>query len=64
MIIDTKKLNLILANKCLSVGELAELSEVNTVTLSRIRKGTQKARPRTIGKIARALKVDAELIVK
>ena len=36
LIIDAEKVNLLLANECLSVGELAELSGVDTVTLSRI----------------------------
>jgi len=64
MIIDTKKLDALLANKCMSLKELANTSGVDTGTLSRLRSGSRAARPQTIGKIARALKVDAELIVK
>lgn len=55
MKIDTKKYGLLLANKGLSVKELAAISGVNAVTLCRIKKGIQVARPQTLGKIAKAL---------
>lgn len=64
MLINVEKFNLLLANKCLSVTEFAQLSGVNEVTLSRIRNGTQKARPQTIGKIARALETNVESLIK
>ncbi|HBB28314.1 MAG TPA: hypothetical protein DC000_03520 [Clostridiales bacterium] len=60
MVINLDKLNLAIANRCLSVNELSAISGVNSVTLCRIRKGTQKARPKTVGKLARALKCKVE----
>lgn len=58
--IDTKKYNLLLANRSMSVKELASLSRVNEVTLCRIKNGTQVARPQTLGKIAKALNCKVE----
>lgn len=63
MNIDVEKMNLLLANKCLSLTEFAKLSDVSEVTISRIRNRSQNARPQTIGKIARALGTDVESII-
>lgn len=63
MIIDIEKYNLLLAKNCLSVTNLSKLSGVSEVTLSRIRNGSQKARPQTIGKIARALDTTVENLI-
>lgn len=60
MYVDTKRFNLILANKVLSVKELSKLSGVNEVTLCRIKNGSQAARPQTLGKIAKALQCTVE----
>lgn len=43
--------------------ELSEVSGVNVTTLSRINKGKQKPSMKTIGRIAKALKVDVEELV-
>ena len=64
MIIDVEKYNLLLAENCLSVIDLSKQSGVSEVTLSRIRNGLQKARPQTIGKIARALDTTVENLIK
>lgn len=63
MIIDTEKVNLLLANKCMSINELANTSGVDKVTISRIRNGSQKPRPKTLGKIARALGTNVENLI-
>lgn len=55
MKIDNKKITLLIANKGLSSTELSKLSGISTVTLCRIKNGSQIARPRTLGKIAMAL---------
>lgn len=49
-----------MANAGLSASELATLSDVNEVTICRIRKGNQVARPKTLGKIAKALNCKGE----
>ncbi|MEG1619791.1 MAG: helix-turn-helix transcriptional regulator [Eubacterium sp.] len=64
MKIDTKKLDLIMAENCLSAEELAKLTGVSSVTVSRIKKGTQKARPKTIGKIVKALNLKVNELIK
>ncbi|WP_167955619.1 helix-turn-helix domain-containing protein [Anaerosporobacter faecicola] len=55
MKIDITKLMLLIANKGLSSTELSKLSGISTVTLCRIKNGSQVARPQTLGKIAMAL---------
>lgn len=63
MKIDNKNLTLIMAKQCLLVKDLAIKSDVDIVTITRIRKGKQAARPATVGKLARALDVDVEEII-
>jgi DNA-binding Xre family transcriptional regulator len=58
--IDIMKYNLLLANKGISVKELATQSGVNAVTLCRIKNGAQDARPQTLGKVAKALQCKVE----
>jgi len=60
MKINTRKYNLLLANKGMSVKDLAALSGVNEVTLCRLKNGSQTARPQTLGKIAKALQCKVE----
>jgi transcriptional regulator with XRE-family HTH domain len=64
MKINTKNLDLAMANACLSVDELSKLSGVNITTLSRIRRGSQEPMPKTIGKLARALECKAEELIE
>ena len=63
MQIDKIKLQLLLAEKELSAKDLAEMAEISPQTISKIiKKGRSK--PKTIGKIAKALGVEpAELVV-
>lgn len=64
MKLNVNKYDILLANMCLSVKELSKISGVNVITLSKLRNGS-KAMPKTIGRIAKALNVDAiELIEK
>lgn len=55
MKLSVKKLNLLLANRVMSIEKLSKESEVSKVTLSRMKAGAQEPRPQTLGKIARAL---------
>lgn len=63
MKIDKMKLDLAMANKAYSAKELSKICGVSQVTIVRITKGTQEARPRTVGKIALALGVDVTAII-
>lgn len=64
MKIDKMKLDLAMANKAYSAKELSKKSGVSQVTIVRITKGTQNARPETVGKIALALGVDVTEIIE
>ncbi|SHI92556.1 helix-turn-helix domain-containing protein [Parasporobacterium paucivorans] len=64
MRIDSNKLNILAAKSCLSMIEISKLSGVDTVTISRILKGSQEPRIQTIGKLARALNVQVEDLIK
>jgi transcriptional regulator with XRE-family HTH domain len=64
MKVDCIKLNLALAKSCLSMTELSKLSGINKVTLTRIRKERQEPKPKTVGKIAKALNVDVTELIE
>ena len=55
MKIDTGKLDLFLARQCLSLSDLRDGSSPQT--LRRVRRG-EEIKPRTVGRIAKALGVD------
>lgn len=61
--VNSQKLIMAIANAGYSATELAIVSGVSKVTLARFKAGTQKARPQTLGKIARALNVKAEDLI-
>lgn len=64
MRIDKRKLDLELARRSMTVGELRKRSGVPPATITRIINGTRKGRPVTIGRIAAALDIDPkELLV-
>ena len=46
--------------RALSLADLAQLSKVGRVTISRIENGRQKPRPKTIRALAQALQVEVE----
>ena len=62
--INLQKLQIAMANKAFSSKELSEKCGVSQVTITRITKGVQVARPQTIGKIARALNVPVTEIIE
>lgn len=61
MKIERKKLNIALANACLSLTDLR--SHVSAATLTRAASGNDVS-PKTIGRICRALNVRAEDIIE
>lgn len=63
MKIDKIKMDIAMANKGYSAKELSEKCGVSQITIARLKKGVQKARPETVGKIAKALNVPVENLI-
>lgn len=63
MRIDKIKIDVAMANKGYSAKELSERCGVSQITIARLKKGVQKARPQTISKIAKALNVPVENLI-
>lgn len=57
MKINLKKLEFLMAEKCIEIRELSKKTGVTESTISRIKNGKQNAKPVTIGKIAKGLDV-------
>lgn len=55
MKINTIKLDVAMANACISAAELCERAEISNQTLTKIRNGERNPKPATVGKIAKAL---------
>ena len=63
MQIDHKKLQLLMARRCVVRKKLAEMAGVTPLTISMVISG-RNARPSTVGLIAKALCVDPSEIIK
>lgn len=63
-IIDFEKINLLVADKLLSYGELAKLAGLSINTVFAIKSGRRNASFRTIRKLAAALNVQPGDIIK
>lgn len=55
MKIDTTKLDVAMANACMSAADLCDKSEISKPTFAKIRTGKRNPKPITVGKIAKAL---------
>lgn len=64
MKIDTHKLSVEMARNCFSAEELAKYAGISRVTVQRLKSGKQVARPQTIGKLAKALQVQVEDLIR
>lgn len=64
MRINVINLNLAMATKGVSHKELEEIASVSGATISRMKNGSQTPRPKTIGKIAKALNVSVEYLTE
>ncbi len=65
MKIDLKKLEFLMAEKCIEIRELSKKTGITESTISRIKNGKQNAKPVTIGKLAKGLEVQiTELLEK
>lgn len=60
--IDVKKLVVAMANKCMTVKELAKAIGTSTTCIYKIRRG-YLAKVETIGKICKVLELDAEELI-
>lgn len=63
LIVNSQKLIIAIANSGYTAVELSKVCGVSQVTIARFKAGTQKARPQTLGKIARALNVKVEDLI-
>ena len=64
MKIDKMKIDVTMANKGYSAKELSEKCGVSQITIARLKRGVQEARPATVGKIAKALDVPVTEIIE
>ena len=53
-----------MANACLSMDDLAALAEVSRVSISKYLSGKRQPKPKTVGKIAKALNVPVTEIIE
>ena len=63
MKINKQKLQLAMANACLNMDDLAILANVSRVSISKYLSGLRNPKPKTIGKIAKALNVPVENLI-
>lgn len=64
MKINKQKLQVAMANACLSMDDLAALAEVSRVSISKYLSGKRQPKPKTVGKIAKALNVPVTEIIE
>lgn len=63
MKINKQKLQLAMANACLNMDDLAELVDISRVSISKYLSGLRSPKPKTLGKIAKALNVPVENLI-
>lgn len=63
MNLDLCKIKIAMAKECLSVNDLAEKSKLGRTTVSKIINGKQKPSTKSLGLLARTLKVDVTEII-
>ena len=63
MKVNKKKLQLAMANACLNMDDLATMANVSRISIAKYLSGLRNPKPKTIGKIAKALNVPVESIV-
>jgi transcriptional regulator with XRE-family HTH domain len=63
MKINKQKLQLAMANACLNMDDLAALAEISRVSISNYISGLRNPKPKTLGKIAKALNVPVENLI-
>lgn len=63
MKINVSKLNLEMANACISINDLADKAKVSRTSIGKFINGTVEARPATVGKLAKALGCKVEDLI-
>ncbi len=63
MKVNSSKLELAMANACMTINELSKKSNVSRVALTRFISGKCNPKPATIGKIAKALGVTVQELI-
>ena len=63
LLFNSERYNLLLAEKGLTDKKISEISGVGRTTISQLNKGDRMPRPKTLGKIARALRTDVENLI-
>lgn len=63
MKINKQKLQIAMANKCMSTDDLVRLSGVSRISISKYLSGMRNPRTKTLGKIAKALDVPVEKLI-
>ena len=58
MKIDVRKLEILEAKRCIMGKEVSKRADISHATYLRIKRGTDKTLPLTVGKIAKALNCD------
>jgi len=64
MKINKNRLNLAMANACMSINDLAEKSEISRISIGRFISGKTEPKPVTVGKLAKALNVKVEYLIE
>lgn len=62
LVIDKTKLTLIMADKCLTLSELCQITGIPKPTINNIVKG-KKVKPVTVGKLAKGLGVPVSFLI-
>lgn len=63
MKVNRQKLQMAMANACLNMDDLAELAEVSRNSIAKYLIGLRNPKPKTLGKIAKALNVPVEKLI-
>lgn len=63
MKINKQKLQLAMANACMSMDDLAVMADVSRVSIGKYLSGLRNPKPKTLGKIAKALNVPVENLI-
>lgn len=63
MKINKQKLQIAMANACMNMDDLAAMAEISRVSITKYLSGLRNPKPKTVGKIAKALDVPVESLI-
>lgn len=64
MVVCKRNIELAMANSCMSYNDLADKSGLSRITIQKMLANKTKARPATVGKIAKALGISVEKLIE